>query len=82
MCDIDASLVIDAQGNYADVLNLFPVNDFTLWLVVDAEGCGDERDLPCADEPLEPGEIPAAMLAATNSASVDDWAMVGCFDET
>jgi hypothetical protein len=30
VCDIDASFVIDAQGNRADGLNLFPFDYFTL----------------------------------------------------
>jgi hypothetical protein len=47
VCDIDASLVVDAQSNGADALNLFSVNDLTLWLIVDTDGCGAERDLPC-----------------------------------
>jgi hypothetical protein len=58
VCDIDASLVVDVQGNGADSLNLFSVNDLTLRRIVDTEGCGAERDLPCAAELLEPGEIP------------------------
>jgi hypothetical protein len=81
VCDIDTSLVVDAQGNGADAVNLFSVNDLTLRLIVDTEGCGAERDPPCAAELLEPGEIPAATLAATSSASVDEWALVGCFVE-
>jgi hypothetical protein len=40
------------------VPNLFPVNDLTLRFIVDTKGYGAERDLPCAAEPLEPGEIP------------------------
>jgi hypothetical protein len=58
VCDIYASLVVDAQGNGADALYMFSVNDFTLRLIVDTEGCGAGRDRPCAAELLEPGEIP------------------------
>jgi hypothetical protein len=58
VCDIDASLVVDAQGNGADALNLFSVNDLTLRLIVDTESCGAERDLPCAAELVEPGVLP------------------------
>jgi hypothetical protein len=46
VCDIDASLVVDAQINGAYALNLFPVFDLTLRLIVDTKGCGAVRDLP------------------------------------
>jgi hypothetical protein len=55
VCDIDASLGVDSQGNGADALNLFPVNDLTLRLIVDTKGCSAERDLLCTAEPLEAG---------------------------
>jgi hypothetical protein len=42
VCDIDTSLVVDAQCNFAYVLNFFPVNDLTLWLIVETESCGAE----------------------------------------
>jgi hypothetical protein len=58
VCNIDSSLFVDAQGNGADALNFFDVNDLTLRLIVDTEGCGAERDLSCAAELLKPGEIP------------------------
>jgi hypothetical protein len=50
VCDIDASIVVDAQGNGADALNLFSVNDLTLRLIVDTQGGGAEWDLPCTAE--------------------------------
>jgi hypothetical protein len=58
VCDIDASLVEDAQGNGAEALNFLPVNDLTLRLFFDTKGCGAERGFPCAAGHLEPGEIP------------------------
>jgi hypothetical protein len=58
VCDIYVSLVVDAQGNGADALNLFSVNDLTLRLIVDTMGCAAERGLPCAADLLDPGEIP------------------------
>jgi hypothetical protein len=76
--DSDASLVVDAQGNCADMLNMFSFNDLKLRLVFNTEGCSAEGYLPCAAEPLEPGEIPGGDDCGD---SVDDWAMVGCFDE-
>jgi hypothetical protein len=62
VCDIDASLVVDAKGNGADVLKLLSVNDLTLRLIVDTKGCGAERDRLCAAEPLELGEIPGGYV--------------------
>jgi hypothetical protein len=58
VCYIDASLVVDAQGNCPYVLNLIPVNDLTLWLIVDTEGDGAKRDLACPAESLKLSESP------------------------
>jgi hypothetical protein len=58
VCDIGASLVVDAQGNGAEALNLFSVNNLTLRLIVDTESCDAERYIPCAAKLSEPGEIP------------------------
>jgi hypothetical protein len=77
VCDIDAPLVVDSEGNGADALNLFSVNDLTLRLIVDAEGCGAERDHKCAAEIWNQVISRAETLAATSSAFVDEWAMVG-----
>jgi hypothetical protein len=70
VCDIDASLVVNAQGNGADAVNLFSVNDLTLRIIVDTEGCGAERDLPCAAEILEPGEIPGGDVGVGDKFSL------------
>jgi hypothetical protein len=58
VCDIDASLVVDAQGNGADALNLFSVYELTLRIIVVTKDCGAERDIPCAAETYELGETP------------------------
>jgi hypothetical protein len=37
---------------------LIPVNDLTLWLIVDTEGDGAKRDLACPAESLKLSESP------------------------
>jgi hypothetical protein len=81
VCDADAPFVIDAQSNCADVLNRLPVNDFTLCLVVDAEAAVLNGTFHAQLRFLNQVTSLAATLAATSSASVEEWAMIGCLAE-